>query len=189
MGSMEISTKRLLLREYGPGDQNAVHAFASDPVVCAFAEWGPNTPQETAVFLEECAAVQAAAPRETWTLAVDLGGSVIGSVALMTGKSDLVHGPREAEIGYVLRRDAWGNGYAAEAAEALLSWAGAHLGLTRVVATCRPENTGSVRVLEKIGMRQVDYLPGHKRIDGKARDSLVFAGLLPVGEPAGTSAG
>lgn len=50
MGTMQISTKRLLLREYGPGDLDAVHAFASDPVVCAFAEWGPNTPQETAEF-------------------------------------------------------------------------------------------------------------------------------------------
>lgn len=189
MGGMEISTKRLLLREYGPGDLDAVHAFASDPVVCAFAEWGPNTPQETAVFLEECAAEQLAAPRETWTLAVAWGGSVIGSVALMTGESDLVHGPGEAELGYVLDRNAWGNGYAAEAAEALLAWAGAHRGITRVVATCRPENTGSVRVLEKIGMQQVDYLYEHKRIDGKARDSLVFSGLLPVGQPAGTSAG
>ncbi len=189
MGSMEISTRRLLLREYGPADLDAVHAFASDPVVCAFAEWGPNTLQETAAFLEECAAAQVAVPRETWTLAVALGVSVIGSVALMTGESDLAHGPHEAEIGYVLRRDAWGNGYAAEAADALLAWAGAHLGITRVVATCRPENTGSVRVLEKIGLRQVDYLRGHKRIDGQARDSLVFARLFPVGEPAGTSDG
>lgn len=119
-------------------------------------------------------------------MAVALGGSVIGSVALMTGVSDLVHGPCEAEIGYVLRREAWGNGYAAEAAEALLSWAGAHLGITRVVATCRPENTGSVRVLEKIGMRQVEDLRNHKLIDGKARDSLVFASRLPAGEPAGS---
>ncbi|MDQ0096254.1 GNAT family N-acetyltransferase [Paeniglutamicibacter psychrophenolicus] len=186
---MEISTRRLLLREYGPGDLDAVHAFASDPVVCAFAEWGPNTPQDTAAFLEECAVEQVAVPRKTWTFAIVWGGSVIGSVALMTGKSDLVHEPGEAELGYVLHRNAWGNGYAAETAEALLAWAGGHLGITRVVATCRPENTGSVRVLEKIGMQQVDHLHEHKRIDGKTRDSLVFAGLLPVGEPAGTSAG
>lgn len=186
---MEISTRRLLLHEYDPGDLDAVQAFASDPVVCAFAEWGPNTPQETAAFLDEYAAEQRAVPRETWTLAVAMDGSVIGSVALMTGTSDLVRGPGEAEIGYVLRRDAWSNGYAAEAAEALLAWAGSHLGITRVVATCRPENTGSVRVLEKIGMQQVDYLREHKRIDGQAQDSLVFARLLPVGDPAGSSAG
>ena len=189
MGSMEISTRRLLLREYGPGDLDAVQAFASDPVVCAFAEWGPNTPQDTGAFLEECAAEQVAVPRKTWTLAIAWGGSVIGSVALVMEESDLVHGPGVAELGYVLHRNAWGNGYAAEAAEALLAWAGVHRGITRVVATCRPENTGSVRVLEKIGMQQVDYLHEHQRIDGKARDSLVFSGLIPVGQPAGTSAG
>ena len=48
----------------------------------------------------------------------------------------------------------------------------------------RKKNTGSVRVLEKIGMQQVDYLREHKRIDGQAQDSLVFARLLRVGEPA-----
>lgn len=103
----------------------------------------------------------------------------------MTGESELVQVPGEAELGYVLHRDAWGHGYAAEAAGALVAWAGTRLGITRVLATCRPENTGSVRVLEKIGMKQVDYLRDHKRVDGKTRDSLVFAVPLPSGQPTG----
>jgi ribosomal-protein-alanine N-acetyltransferase len=60
-------------------------------------------------------------------------------------------------------------------------------GLTRVLATCRPENLASVRVLEKIGMLQVDYLRGHKHIDGEARDSVVFASCFSAGDAASTT--
>lgn len=125
---------------------------------------------------------QAAEPRATWTLAITLNGEVIGSVALMTGESDLNQGPGEAEIGYLLRTDAWGNGYATEAAAALLTWARNSLAISRVTATCRPENIGSVRLVEKFGLRQTDYLRGHKNIDGQPRDSVVFACSFPPGD-------
>jgi ribosomal-protein-alanine N-acetyltransferase len=177
---MEISTKRLVLREFGQGDLDAVHAFAADPAVCAFVEWGPNTIEETTAFLRQCGAEQLLEPRETITLAVTRDSTPIGSIALMCAESDLTLGPGEAEIGYVLRADAWGNGYAAEAAAAMLELAWNVLGISRVLATCRPENAGSVRVLEKVGMQCVDYLPGHKRIDGVDRDSLLFAMRAPL---------
>jgi ribosomal-protein-alanine N-acetyltransferase len=83
----------------------------------------------------------------------------------------------------VLRAAAWGNGYAAEAAEAMLELAWNGLGISRVLATCRPENLASVRVLEKVGMRRVDYLRGHKNIDGVARDSLLFEIRSPLRSP------
>ena len=172
---MGIATKRLVLREFTAEDLDAVHAYAADPAVCAFVEWGPNTIEETAGFLRQCRDERRARPRMTVTLAVTRNSIVIGSIALMAADSDLVRGPGEAEMGYVLRADAWGHGYAAEAAAAVLELARNACGLTRVLATCRPENHASVRVLEKIGMHQVDYLRGHKLIDGKARDSVVFA--------------
>lgn len=172
---MEIATKRLVLREFTAVDLDAVHAYAADPAVCAMVEWGPNTREETAAFLRQCRDERLARPRVTVTLAVTLDSVVIGSVALMAAGSDLVRGPGEAEIGYVLRADAWGHGYAAEAAAAVLELARNACGTTRVLATCRPENLASVRVLEKIGMHQIDYLQGHKLIEGEARDSVVFA--------------
>ncbi|WP_411733313.1 GNAT family N-acetyltransferase [Paeniglutamicibacter sp.] len=185
---MEIATKRLVLREFTAEDLDAVHAYAADPTVCAFVEWGPNTIEETAAFLRQCRDERWAQPRVTVTLAVMRHSIVIGSIALMLADSDLVRGTGEAEIGYVLRADAWGYGYAAETAAAMLELARNGLGITRVVASCRPENLASVRVLEKIGMQQIDYLRGHKRIDGEARDSVVFASCLPDGDAASTSA-
>ncbi|GAA5226760.1 GNAT family N-acetyltransferase [Paeniglutamicibacter antarcticus] len=178
---MEICTKRLVLREYCTGDLEQVHAFAADPVVCSFVEWGPNNRAQSAAFLDGCTAEQFVEPRDTWTLAITMGGVVIGSIALMGGESELLQAPGDVEIGYVLRVESWGRGFAMESASALVQSASSALGFTRVLATCRPENAGSVRVLEKSDLQQVDYLHGHKRIDGQARDSLLFATSVPVG--------
>ncbi|MFJ6416028.1 GNAT family N-acetyltransferase [Paeniglutamicibacter sp. NPDC091659] len=172
---MEISTERLALREYAQADQDAVHAFASDPRVCGFVEWGPNTPEDTRAFLRACLDEQTADPRQTFSMAIGVDGRVLGSIALMLGASDVAPVESSAEIGYVLAADAWGNGYATEAAAAMLDFARHTLGMRRVVATCRPENAGSIRVLEKAGLRRTGFLPGHKIIGGVAHDSLVFA--------------
>ncbi|MFF5794341.1 GNAT family N-acetyltransferase [Paeniglutamicibacter sp. NPDC012692] len=172
---MDISTERLALREYAQTDHDAVHAFASDPRVCGFVEWGPNTPEDTRAFLRACLDEQNAAPRRTFSMAITVGGRVTGSIALMLGASDVAPEESTAEIGYVLAADAWGNGYATEAAVAMLDFARDTLGMRRAVATCRPQNAGSIRVLEKAGMSRSGFLPGHKVIDGVAHDSLLFA--------------
>lgn len=171
---MDLSTERLVLREYLPRDLNDVHEFASDPLVCALSEWGPHSIQESGAFLAQCFAESTQTPRMTWTFAITCAGKVIGSIALMREKSDLVRREEEAEIGYVLRRDMWGRGFATEAAGAVMRWAYQEQGISRLVATCRPENGASVRVLEKLGLRQIGYLVGDKIIDGVARDSLLF---------------
>ena len=171
---MHIGTERLVLREYAPDDHDEVHAFASDPRVCGLVEWGPNTPEDTRDFLRGCLAEQRAVPRRTYTLAICVEGRVLGSIALTPGGPGTAPGEAAAEIGYVLAAGAWGNGYVTEAALAMLD-AARDLGVRRVVATCRPANAASIRVLEKCGMRRIALLPGHKVIDGAARDSLLFS--------------
>ena len=60
--------------------------------------------------------------------------------------------PGEIELGYRLRPDAWGQGYATEGAEVLLAEARARPGVRRVYAHALLSNAASLRVLEKIGM-------------------------------------
>ena len=60
--------------------------------------------------------------------------------------------PGAAELGYRLRRTAWGRGYASEGARALLTHAFETVGLHRVWATTMAVNTGSRRVLEAVGL-------------------------------------
>ncbi|MGO4610693.1 GNAT family N-acetyltransferase, partial [Variovorax sp. 2RAF20] len=68
-------------------------------------------------------------------------------------------------------------GYATEAAAALLRFGQETLRLRDITATCRPENTASAKVLEKIGMVQIGSRRADKLIRGQWRDSLVFSAV------------
>jgi RimJ/RimL family protein N-acetyltransferase len=60
-------------------------------------------------------------------------------------------GGDETELGWVLAREHWGQGYATEAATALRDWALGEKGLTRLISLIRPENVQSISVAERIG--------------------------------------
>lgn len=57
------------------------------------------------------------------------------------------------DIGFAFLPPYWGKGYAQEAAAAVLGHATGELGMTRIVATTRPDNTASQKLLEKLGLR------------------------------------
>jgi RimJ/RimL family protein N-acetyltransferase len=64
-----------------------------------------------------------------------------------------VNGRPEVEVGYRLRRSAWRQGYATEAALAVRDFAFTNLGIKRLIAMIDPGNRPSIRVAEKLGMR------------------------------------
>ncbi|NVM93370.1 GNAT family N-acetyltransferase [Arthrobacter wenxiniae] len=172
---MKLATRRLVLRDYGASDFEAVHAFASDPRTTAFVDWGPNAEQDTLDFLEFCRRKASEVPRTNHTLAITRDGEVIGSAGLTMNARARRDRAREAEIGYTIRPDQWGNGYATEAAAALIDFGFSQLHLSRITATCRPENVASAGVLQKVGMGQVGLLKNDRLISGRWMDSLVFA--------------
>ena len=168
---MELTTERLVLRDYRLDDFDAIHAFASDPRIATYVEWGPNTEQDSRDFLSACLAAQTVALRTGYTLAITVdGGDPIGSVGLTIDSAN----PRLAEIGFTVHPDHWGRGYATESGRALLAFGLDSLGLARVNATCRPGNIASARALASMGMQQTALLKDHKLIRGHWQDSLLF---------------
>ncbi|MBO2465123.1 GNAT family N-acetyltransferase [Actinomadura violacea] len=174
---MELSTPRLWLREFGASDHAAVHAFAGDPEVTRYTDWGPNSPSDTTTFLAEVTQDATSTPRHRFALAVvdRRHNALIGSIELRV--TSTFH--RRAEIGYVLHRAWWGNGYGSEAATALLRFGFDELGLHKISATCDPGNAASARVLTKIGMQREGRLRDHLHIRGRWQDRLLFAALSP----------
>lgn len=174
---------RLTLALFQQGDLDAVHAFASDPVVCQFTTWGPNTIEDTRAFLAEVTNPTI----DGYQTAVLLGDRVIGTAAVWTTSPQ----DRSGELGYTIHRDFWGHGYATEVANLLLQLGFDQLGLERVAATCAPDNTRSARVLEKVGFHLEGVLRGHVLVRGKRRDSLLFARLRAdgLGRPGALSKG
>jgi [ribosomal protein S5]-alanine N-acetyltransferase len=132
-------------------DNEAVHAYASDSDVTRYTSFGPNTPEETTAFLRHCADSALAVPRLNYAFAVTIRGdqTLIGGSGLHLSHNE----PRIAELGYVLRREFWGRGYATETARALIDFGFSQLGLHRIFARYHPDNQASARVMEKAGMR------------------------------------
>ncbi|MGX6601063.1 GNAT family N-acetyltransferase [Micromonosporaceae bacterium Da 78-11] len=174
-------TARLLLRPFRSQDWGDVHRYGTDPEVVRFMDWGPNTPDETTVWLDRMIDAYRATPRTQFPFAVQrsVDGRLVGSVELQIESAE--HG--RGEMGYVMSRDAWGHGYATEAAAALLRFGFEQLGLRRISATCDPENVGSSRVLEKIGMTFEGRLRSYFTIRGEQRDRLLYAAVTT---PAGS---
>ncbi|MDM5297619.1 GNAT family N-acetyltransferase [Bacillus pumilus] len=65
-----------------------------------------------------------------------------------------IEGQTELEIGYMLKRAAWGHGYATEAAKGCLTYGFDEMKVRRMVSLIRPENEASVKVALKMGMKK-----------------------------------
>jgi RimJ/RimL family protein N-acetyltransferase len=191
---MELTTARLFLRPFRAGDHADLHAIAGDPEVVRWMDWGPNTAEDTGVFLGYALAAELEIPRRTWKFAVvrRADQSFIGSAELHIESPE----HRRGTMGYLISPAAQGQGYATEAAQAVLDFGLAPArdvgpdpgrdpgpgvgGLHRITATCDPENAGSARVLEKIGMSREGRLRDHLLIRGEWRDRLMYARLAQL---------
>lgn len=180
-----LHTARCTLREFATDDWAAVHRYSIDPAVVRFMPWGPNTEAETAAFIARCVAAQAESPRRTYELAIvrRASGELIGGCGLRVIRPDAA----EAEIGYALRRDCWGQGLVPEAVGALLALGFDALALHRIRATMDPRNVASARVVEKCGFTLEGCLRGHDRVKGQWRDTLVYGLLADEWRAATTS--
>jgi RimJ/RimL family protein N-acetyltransferase len=173
---VRLPGKIVVVREAEEKDLPFVHEYATDAQVVAFMTWGPNSSlDQTRAILVQHIAEARATPRDIFELAVALPGSdeLVGRVRLTVESAAHPRG----DIGYVIRRAAWGHGYATEAARLVIAFGFEQLGLHRIGATCAPENLASVRVLEKLGMRREGQLRQHVLAHGAWRDSLVYGVL------------
>jgi RimJ/RimL family protein N-acetyltransferase len=170
---MQLQTDRLLLRHWQPNDWVAVHEYAADLAVIAFMSWGPNSEAETKVYIDTSRAQYEERPQRDFELAVveREGDAVIGGASIHITSVE----NREAYIGYTLRHESWGRGYATEIAQRLLRFGFGELHLHRIFATCDPRNQRSRHVLEKIGMAQEGHFRENVWMRGTWRDSLVYA--------------
>lgn len=170
---LRLETPRVVLREYNLDDVEDCERYTRDPEVCRYMIWGPNGPGETQAFLEQAVRDRRANERKIYEFALvnRRDGRVAGGVGTRITNVE----QREGDLGYVLRRDLWGRGIGTEAARAVLDFAFDSLGLHRVWATADPENTASIRVLEKLGMRREGILRRNVFVRGAFRDSAVYA--------------
>jgi len=108
-----------------------------------------------------------------WTMRALADDGFVGVCDL--SEIDRRHG--RAEIGFMLGRDAWGQGYALEAMRAVLTYA-ATSGLSRLLARTHLGNRRSDALLEKLGFEEEGLLRGYVLREGERRDCRLFGLLL-----------
>lgn len=170
-----LITDRLLLRDFDNDDWKAVHQYASDIRVVCYMPWGPNSEDETMEFISRARSNIGDEGRTEIQMAIVAKETdeIIGA-ARITIQSMI---DKTADIGYVLRHDHWNRGLMTEATGALLDFGFANLGMNRIWALVNPDNVGSIRVLEKIGMRREGLLRQNQFIRGVFQDTYLYAKL------------
>ncbi|GLC82391.1 GNAT family N-acetyltransferase [Lacrimispora brassicae] len=142
-----IVTDRLIIRKFEQSDWQDMYEYLSDEETVAFEPYD---------IYSEAQAKEDAARRSTddsfYAVCLNGTGKLIGNLYL--GKEDY----NTWELGYVFNRKYQGQGYATEAAAALLCYAFTHLGARRIIAMCSPKNDHSWKLLERLHMRREGLL-------------------------------
>ncbi len=142
---MELETARLRVRRFTPADAEPLFAVLSDPAVMEYLE-APFSLQKTREFVETCGQCT---PPLVYALVEKATQEVIGH---------LIFHPYDTtsyELGWVLRRDRWGRGYAQELTAAVIDFAQKR-GIGELVIECAPMQRASRRLAEKNGFHLTD---------------------------------
>jgi ribosomal-protein-alanine N-acetyltransferase len=108
----------------------------------------------------------------TYPFAVEVDGRFAGQVTV----NNIVRGSAQfASVGYWLDRERAGRGVMPRAVAMVIDHCFTTAGLHRVEIAIRPENSNSLRVVEKLGIREVGYAPRFLHIDGAWRDHRIYA--------------
>ena len=172
-----LETERLILRKYVESDFQAVHSYGSCAENIIYMPFGPNTEEQTKEFIDRSIKKAEENPIVHYQYAVVLkqNGSLIGGCGI--NLSDI--SGDEAEVGWLVHRDYWKQGYGSEMGRELLRFGFDEMMLHRIIARCDAENIGSYRVMEKLGMRReglfLEGRPAHKFSDKKYGDELLYA--------------
>ncbi|HYF74646.1 MAG TPA: GNAT family protein [Nocardioides sp.] len=108
----------------------------------------------------------------TYPFAIDVDGRFAGQVTV----NNIVRGSAQfASVGYWLDREYAGRGVMPRAVALVIDHCFTTAGLHRIEIAIRPENSNSLRVVEKLGLREVGYAPKFLHIDGAWRDHRLYA--------------
>jgi len=146
-----LQTDRLYLRSVGPEDAPLFQELDSDPEVMRFISKGIPTPLDRVqndIIPRVLGQFRAWPPQGFWIAHVRDTDDWIGWFHLRPDKFT----PEEMEIGYRLKRSAWGKGFATEGSRALVERSFEEWGYSKISARTLTGNLASRRVMEKAGL-------------------------------------
>ena len=173
--TLPIETDRLILRAFTDADAERYFSYRSLPETVRYLYRDPLTLEESIQRMPQYARLEFEKDADIFTLAIqpkdatELAGEVLfklESVRAMQG-----------ELGYSLHPDSIGKGYVTEAATAMLRLGFEHFGFHRIFARIDAENSASIAVAERLGIRREAHLIENDFFDGRWGSEYVYATL------------
>lgn len=170
MYPVSLRGQLVTLREFRPDDiDDALHVVGDDRVT-TWLSFDSRSREATAQMITGAIERARHEPRTEYYLAVaDDTDVLIGFARLGFA------GVKAAKLGYAIRADRWGKGYATDACRTMIEFGFARLGLHRISAAIGPDNAASIAVVRRLGMTHEGRLRDHVFTNGAWRDSDLFS--------------
>jgi RimJ/RimL family protein N-acetyltransferase len=169
-----MPTARLLLRPFRRGDVDAVYSYRSRADVSEYLFDRPMNHEDCAEAVRlRAGQIAFSTEGDKVVLAVERreDARLIGEVSLIWRSVPDLQG----EVGYIFHPDAHGQGFAAEATQALLAFGFEVMGLHRIYARCDARNSASERVMQRLGMHKEAHFREHMQVKGRWDEELIYA--------------
>lgn len=145
-----LHSARLRFEPVTDAHYDGMRALNGDPEVMRYISGQPETPEETRAVIARVKARWETIGYSWWNFIEHDTGDLVGAGCVQHLGQDPAN---PHEIGWRLRPDRWGRGYAIEAAERMARFAFEELQAPLLCAICEPANARSSRIMEKLGMR------------------------------------
>ncbi len=169
---MKIYTKRLLLVPLGQQFIISTHKYSSDIENTKYMVHLPNLHiNETKNFLDSVETEWQKHKPQFYEYAILIDQKHIGAISLYMNDDYT-----EGELGWIIDMEYWGNGYASEAAQAMIDFGTQELKIRRFIAHCDSDNVNSYKVMEKLGMSLESKTRGRKnKLSEEDREDLMYS--------------
>ena len=158
MLSPKIETERLILRRYKETDIDAIYDIITDKRLSTYIKFPELTKEQELECIKEWIKEADDSKYERWVIERKKDDAIVGNIDVNT----VVKKHNYCNVGYTIRYDYWGNGYAAEALEAVSNHLLEESGYYLVECSCNELNKQSFRVMEKAGFKKDGYIANRR---------------------------
>lgn len=169
---MKLETNRLIIRPITIDDRNEIFNYRRDKETNKFQGWIPENLEDVEVFIRKTS-VQINEPN-TWFQVVIIDKEtqgIVGDIGIHFMDSD----SKQVEIGCTLNKFFQNKGFATESLVKVIDYLFNDLNKHRIIASIDPNNTNSIRLVERIGFRKEAHFVESLLINGKWVDDLIYA--------------
>ena len=157
MLSPKLETERLILRRYNESDIDAFYEILHDDRLHKYISFPDLTVEQELEYIKNCMKDVETDKCEKWAIVLKESNETLGNISVNT----VVKKHNYCDVGYVIRYDYWGKGYASEALKAVSDYL-LDSGYYLVECTCNELNKQSSRVMEKSGFSKDGTIPNRR---------------------------